>query len=328
MRVAIAILNWNGKSWLEKFLPHVIAHSPQAQIYVIDNASTDDSVVWVQENFEQVQIIQNTENHGFAGGYNQGLQSIDADLYCLLNSDVEVTPNWLDPIIPLFDNPDIAAVQPKILDYNNKSHFEYAGAGGGFLDNLGYPYCRGRVFWTLEEDCGQYNDEIPVFWASGACLFIRAEDFHTQNGFDAHFFAHMEEIDLCWRLNNRGRKIFYCGKSTVYHVGGGTLNKNSPNKTYLNFRNSLWMLSRNLPKYKLLPVVFSRLVLDGITAIVFWRYHGFGHLAAIFRAHISFYSRLKYYLNQRKNTKKDFWKHRFVPWQYFVLKRKTIKEIK
>ncbi|MDO5655859.1 MAG: glycosyltransferase family 2 protein [Flavobacteriaceae bacterium] len=327
MKTAVVILNWNGIELLKKFLPSVTENSPQADIYIVDNASTDDSVIFVKSNFPEVKIIQNSENLGYAGGYNEGLKSIDADIYCLLNSDVEVTKNWLSAFENIFKNPEIAAAQPKILDFNHKNKFEYAGAAGGFLDNFGYPYCRGRVFWTLEEDQGQYDDEIEIFWASGACLFIRSKDFWEMQGFENAFFAHMEEIDLCWRLRNKGKKVYYSSKSTVYHLGGATLH-NSPQKTYLNFRNSLWMLLRNLPAYKLFPVIFTRLVLDGITAIVFWRYHGFGHLVAIFNSHMSFYSRARHFFNQRNGTTKDFWKHRFVPWQYFILGRKKIDELK
>lgn len=326
LKIAVVILNWNGRELLDKFLPSVTAYSQNADIFVIDNASEDDSVSFIQQNFPDVYIVENDKNYGFAGGYNQGLKHIQADVYCLLNSDVEVTKNWLIPFFELFKNEEIAAAQPKILDFYHKTKFEYAGAAGGFLDNFGYPYCRGRIFWTLEEDKGQYDDEIPIFWATGACMFIRSKDFWEQEGFDENFFAHMEEIDLCWRLNNAGKKVFYSGKSTVYHVGGGTLS-NSPNKTYLNFRNSLWMLVRNLPKYKIIPVILSRLVLDGITAFVFWRYHGFGHLTAILKAHISFYQKFPAFYKTRNSTIKNFWKHRFVPWQYFILRRKKMKDL-
>ncbi|MGI9526755.1 MAG: glycosyltransferase family 2 protein, partial [Weeksellaceae bacterium] len=304
------------------------AYSTGADIYVIDNNSTDDSVAFIHQKYPLVKVIQNAENTGFAGGYNKGLRHIEADVYCLLNSDIEVTPNWLEPIYRLFKDENIAAIQPKILDYNQRNKFEYAGAGGGFLDNFGYPYCRGRVFWTLEKDTGQYDDEIQIFWATGACLFIRADEFWKQEGFDANFFAHMEEIDLCWRINNTGKKVFYTGQSTVYHIGGATLS-NSPHKTYLNFRNSLWMLVRNLPKYKLLPVIFSRMILDGITAFVFWIYNdnGFGHFKAIFRAHMSFYQQLQKYYKSRRKVSTKFWKHKFVPWQYFIVGRKTVDKL-
>ncbi|MBV7441864.1 glycosyltransferase family 2 protein [Weeksellaceae bacterium TAE3-ERU29] len=328
MKVAVVILNWNGKKLLAEFLPKVIEYSSEAELYVIDNASSGDDVAYLKQNFPQIKIIENTKNFGFAGGYNQGLKSINADVYCLLNSDVEVTPNWLQPIINLFEkDKEISVIQPKILDYNNRDYFEYAGAGGGFLDNFGYPFCRGRIFWTLEKDENQYNDEIPIFWATGACMFIKSEVFWEMNGFDEDFFAHMEEIDLCWRIQNKGYKIYYSGLSTVYHVGGGTLKKNSPNKTYLNFRNNLWMLTKNLPSYKLIPIIFSRLVLDGVTAIVFWKYEGFSHLKAIFRAHMSFYSKLPLMLKKREETKRKFWLKRFVPFQYFILGRKKIKDI-
>lgn len=326
MKIAVVILNWNGKPLLEQFLPSVIRHSRDAEVCIIDNASTDDSVDFIHKNYPEIHLIENPQNLGFAGGYNAGLKQVKADIYCLLNSDVEVTEGWLEPFFRLFKNEEIAAAQPKILDFHHPHKFEYAGAAGGFLDNFGYPYCRGRVFWTLEEDRGQYNDETEIFWATGACMFVRANDFWALNGFDEYFFAHMEEIDLCWRLKNHGKKIWYSGKSKVYHVGGGTLS-NSPHKTYLNFRNSLWMLVRNLPSHKILPVIFSRLVLDGITAIVFWRYHGFGHLVAIFNAHMSFYAKAGIYFEQRNSTTKNFWKHKFVPWQYFILGRKKIGEL-
>ncbi|MEG2509406.1 MAG: glycosyltransferase family 2 protein, partial [Chryseobacterium sp.] len=216
-KLAIVILNWNGKSWLEKFLPSVVKFSENTDIYIIDNHSNDDSIPYVNLQFPKVKIILNDKNYGFAGGYNEGLKSVEADIYCLLNSDVEVTENWINPVLNLFDsNSSIAAIQPKILSYNNKENFEFAGAAGGLIDNLGYPYCRGRVFDDVEKDLGQYNDETEIFWASGCCFFIRSEDFWQQKGFDERFFAHQEEIDLCWRLINAGKKIFYTGKSEIY----------------------------------------------------------------------------------------------------------------
>ncbi len=331
MKLAIAILNWNGVKLLEEFLPSVVENSnlPGVEIWVIDNASTDDSMIFLQEKFPMVKTVQNEKNYGFTKGYNEGLKQINADIYCLLNNDIQVTANWLSPILELFKvDPKISAIQPKILDYKHRDHFEYAGAGGGFLDDLGYPYCRGRIFWTLEKDKGQYNDVHKIFWASGACMFIRSQDFWDQKGFDESFFAHMEEIDLCWRLFNSEKEIYYCGNSTVFHLGGGTLNTNNPQKTYLNFRNSLFMLTKNLPQHKLLPVIFSRLILDGITALVFWRYEGFKHLQAIFRAHMSFYKRLPTLLKERRKQKRHFFLHRFVPFQYFILGRKTFPQLK
>lgn len=290
-KLAIAILNWNGKHWLEKFLPNVLEFSNEAQIYVIDNASTDNSVSFIEKYFPTVKIIKNKKNTGFAGGYNDGLQHINEDIYCLLNSDVQVTENWISPILELFEkNPEIAAIQPKIRAFKNDKYFEFAGAGGGLIDNLGYPYCRGRIFDTTEEDSGQYDDTTEIFWASGCAFFIRRKDYWEMKGLDERFFAHQEEIDLCWRLKNTGKKIFYCGKSTVYHVGGGTLNKQSPEKTYLNIRNNLSMLVKNLPLKTILWLIPLRLVLDGIAGIYFGIKDGFPHLWAVVRAHFGFYA--------------------------------------
>ena len=320
MNLAIAILNWNGKNWLEKFLPNVILHSENTDVYVIDNASTDDSVVFLKLNFPQVKIIQNTENQGFAGGYNEGLKKIDAEIYCLLNSDVEVTENWLKPVLDLFQKDlKIAAVQPKILDYNRKNFFEFAGAAGGFIDNLGYPYCRGRVFENIEEDKGQFDDETEIFWASGCCLFIRSEDFWKQNGFDARFFAHQEEIDLCWRLKNDGKRIFYTGKSTVYHVGGGTLNKQSAQKTFLNMRNNLSMLVKNLPFSVVFWIILSRLILDGAAALYFAFKNGLPHLWAVLRAHFSFYAQLPETIKLRgKNQIRNYYESKWLIFKHFI----------
>jgi len=319
MKIAIAILNWNGKSWLEKFLPNVLENSQSAEVYVIDNASTDDSVSYISTYFPSVKIVINQQNHGFAGGYNEGLKQINADIYCLLNSDVEVTPGWLDPVAALFEkNPDIAAIQPKVLDYNRKNFFEFAGAGGGLIDNLGYPYCRGRVFENVEEDKGQYNDETEIFWASGCCLFIRSEDFWKENGFDARFFAHQEEIDLCWRLKNSGRKIYYTGKSAIYHVGGGTLQKQNPRKTYLNIRNNLSMMLKNLPSGKLY-LIFIRLCLDGIAGIYFMFKHGFSHTWAVIKAHFGFYAQLPGTLKLRQqNQIKDYYQSKWLIFKHFL----------
>ena len=319
MKIAIAILNWNGKSWLEKFLPNVLENSQSAEVYVIDNASTDDSVAYISTYFPSVKIVINQQNHGFAGGYNEGLKQIHADIYCLLNSDVEVTPGWLDPVAALFEkSPDIAAIQPKVLDYNRKNFFEFAGAGGGLIDNLGYPYCRGRVFENVEEDKGQYNDETEIFWASGCCLFIRSEDFWKENGFDARFFAHQEEIDLCWRLKNSGRKIYYTGKSAIYHVGGGTLQKQNPRKTYLNIRNNLSMMLKNLPSDKLY-LIFIRLCLDGIAGIYFMFKHGFSHTWAVIKAHFGFYAQLPGTLKLRQqNQIKDYYQSKWLIFKHFL----------
>ena len=341
MKTAVAILNWNGRKLLEEFLPSVIENSAEADIYVIDNASEDDSVAYLKSNFPSVKIIQNEGNFGYAKGYNEGIKKIIKsssishlpssipEFFCLLNSDVKVSPNWISPVLNLFEKDEnIAVVQPKILDYKNPTHFEYAGAGGGFIDNFGYPYCRGRVFWTLEEDKGQYDDSIQTFWASGACMFIRRKDFEEIGGFDEGFFAHMEEIDLCWRLNNSGKKVFYCGESKVYHLGGGTLKNSNPHKTYLNFRNSLWMLVKNLPEWKAFPFIFARLSLDGITGIVFLFYEGFSHFWAVLDSHFGFYKKLFYYLKLRKPGKKNYYQAELVPFQYFILKRKYFEDLK
>ena len=239
-KIAVIILNWNGTKLLEEFLPSIVRFSPQATVYVADNASSDDSVSFIRTTFPSVKIIQNTENFGFAKGYNEALKYIEEEYYALVNSDIEVTENWLSPILEIFENePETSILQPKILDYKNKEKFEYAGAGGGFIDKYGFPFCRGRVFQSIEKDSGQYNDTFDIFWASGACFFIRKEIYRKLNGFDEDFFAHQEEIDLCWRAFNLNYKAKYCGKSTVYHVGGATLNESNPQKTFLNLRNSL-----------------------------------------------------------------------------------------
>lgn len=304
-KVATAILNWNGKDWLEKFLPSVSATTyNNHQIVVIDNASTDDSVAFLREQYPEVKIVINSENHGFAGGYNEGLQHVEADYYAILNSDVEVTPDWISHLVQLLEsNKSIAACQPKILAYHNKEQFEYAGASGGFIDWYGFPFCRGRIFETSETDTGQYNSARPVFWATGAALFIRSHLFHEQKGFDADFFAHMEEIDLCWRLQNAGHEIWVEPKATVYHVGGGTLNKSNPKKTYLNFRNNLYMMSKNLPLSDALIRIFLRMAIDGQAAIKELLSGNFGFCRAIFVAHMHFYL----------HTPKTFKKRKTIP---------------
>ena len=303
MKLAIIILNWNGKKLLEQFLPSVIQHSKDADIYVADNASTDDSIVFIKSNYPSITIIQNKENGGYAKGYNDALKSVKADVFCLLNSDVEVTSNWLNPIIKTFNNDkNTAIIQPKILDYNKKDYFEYAGAAGGFIDKYGYPYCRGRIFNTLEQDQGQYNDTIEIFWSTGACLFIKNDIFKRLNGFDEYFFAHMEEIDLCWRAKNLGYSIKYVGASEIYHVGGATLKKSNPKKTFLNFRNSLIALTKNANGF-ILGKIFVRLILDGIVSLKFLLEFKPKHTLAILKAHFSYYYHLKHILTQRQSIK-------------------------
>lgn len=302
-KIAVVILNYNGKAYLEKFLPTVIAYSSEATIYVADNASTDDSVDYLKTHFPSIELIVNAENGGFARGYNEALKHVSADYYVLLNSDIEVTPNWIMPNINLLENDDsIAAVQPKILAYNDKSKFEHAGACGGFLDKDMYPFCQGRIFDFTEVDHGQYDQNKEVFWATGACLFIRAEKYHEVGGLDEDFFAHMEEIDLCWRLKARGNKIFYCSDAAIYHVGGGTLNYQNPRKTYLNFRNSLYMLTKNY-QGNLFFKLLRRLFLDGLAGALFLLKFQFRHFGAVFNAHVAFYKSLSKFLKKRKLEK-------------------------
>ncbi|MDB4264495.1 glycosyltransferase family 2 protein [bacterium] len=321
MKIAIVILNWNGEVLLERFLPSAIEHSKDADIYVADNASTDDSIAFVTTNYPTVKIIKNTENGGFAKGYNDALIHVDADIYCLLNSDVEVTPNWLIPIIDAFSNiPDVAIIQPKILDLLKKDYFEYAGAGGGFIDQLGYPFCRGRIFQTLERDNGQYDDIKEIFWATGACMFVKKNVFEELNGFDADYFAHQEEVDFCWRAKNHGYKIMYVGTSKVYHLGGSTLSNMNPKKTYLNFRNSLFSITKNLPRRKAFIIIFLRLLLDGIAALRFIWQLRFKHFFAIFRAHLSFYRQFIKMYKKREKTKfiRKYYLTKSIVWSYFV----------
>jgi GT2 family glycosyltransferase len=294
IETAVVILNYNGKHFLQQFLPGVIAHSDNAKIIVADNASTDDSVSFLRANFSnQVEIILLDSNRGYCGGYNAALKQVEATYYVLLNSDVEVTTGWIDPVINLFrQDQSIAAAQPKILSYQTRDEFEYAGAAGGFIDSLGYPFCRGRIFNSFEKDSGQYNDTRQIFWATGACLFIRASVFHQHNGFDEDFFAHMEEIDLCWRIQQTGMKIFYSGNSHVYHVGGGTLAKSNPRKTYFNFRNGLSLLVKNLPTTQLFWKIPLRLMLDWVAAAKFLVTGSPADAWAVVKAHGSFIKNL------------------------------------
>ena len=332
MKTAIVILNWNGQKLLEQFLPSVINFSSNtAEIYVADNASTDSSISFVKEFYPSVKIVQNATNGGYAKGYNDALKHIDADVYCLLNSDVEVTKNWLTPILNVFiSEENTAIIQPKLLDYKDKTKFEYAGAAGGFVDLYGYPYCRGRVFNHIETDTSQFNDIVDVFWASGACLFIRSEVYHELGGFDEDYFAHQEEIDLCWRAQNEGFDIKYVGTSTVYHVGGATLQETNPHKTFLNFRNSLLNVVKNVPKQWFLFVIFSRLLLDGLAGIKFLIELRPIHTWAILKAHLSFYANFNTFLKKRKKLQKksDYNIHTSVVWQYFFLGRSKFKGLK
>lgn len=335
--LAIVILNYNGQPFLAKFLPTVLANADGHPVYVADNASTDSSVSFIRANFPAVRVIELPRNEGYAGGYNRALDYIrthygSPTYYVLPNSDIEVTPGWLSPVLALLEaNPQIAACQPKIRSYDERELFEHAGAAGGFVDWLGYIFCRGRVFATFETDHGQYDDNRRVFWATGACLFVRAEVFHQVDGFDASFFAHMEEIDFCWRLQRLGYEVWACGQSTVYHVGGGTLHKSNPHKTYLNYRNSLFMLYKNWPANGCLwPKVLLRLVLDGTSSVLFMQLGEWSDVWAILRAHFAFYSRLPTLHRQRRQlqnqqtTEVKLYPHSVV-WQYFAEGKKTFK---
>ncbi|NIJ55916.1 glycosyltransferase family 2 protein [Dyadobacter arcticus] len=319
--VAIVILNYNGRHYLEKFLPNVVRYSDNHDIWIADNASTDQSLNWITEHYPTLNIIQILENKGYAGGYNAALKQIQADYYILLNSDIEVTDNWIEPVIAFMDSDQaIAACQPKILAYDLPTHFEYAGAAGGYMDYLGYPFCRGRIFDTREEDIGQYDDVKDVFWATGACLFVRASAFHEAAGFDETFFAHMEEIDLCWRLLNLKHRITYCGRSVVYHVGGGTLHKSNPRKTFLNYRNNLVMLFKNLPKGRRWKTVLIRLILDALSSVRFMATGAWPDVVAIARAHFAFYRMIPTLVKQTpRTTYKAPLYYRSVVWEYFVL---------
>jgi GT2 family glycosyltransferase len=302
--VAIVIIHWNKRELLEKFLPSVLQSGyPNLQVVLADNASTDDSVEWAKIHYPSIQIIQLPQNYGYAGGYNHALKQVKADYYILLNNDVEVTQNWIEPIIEAMENnPLMAAAQPKMLQYNQKDFFEYAGAAGGFLDHLGYVFCRGRIFESLEKDHGQYNNSVQTFWASGACLFVRAKAFHEVKGFDEDFFAHMEEVDLCWRLQLAGYQIWYIGASEVYHLGGSTLQQGNPQKTYLNFRNSLQMLLKNSPTKTLIWLIPVRSTLDLLSSIFFLMNAKPEHSWAIHRAHASFFFKFGKWWKTRKTV--------------------------
>lgn len=321
--IAIVILNWNGAHLLQQFLPSVINYSDESTIYVIDNGSSDDSISVLKSDFPSVKLILFKENYGYAGGYNKGISQVKELIVCCLNSDVEVSKNWLNPILDAYNtDPLLVIAQPKILDFKNPDHFEYAGAAGGFIDKYGYPYCRGRVFDTIESENGQYNSDYPIFWASGACFFITRQAFKKLGGFDKRFFAHMEEIDLCWRAFNSKQSVKCIGTSYVFHVGGSTLKNSSPKKTFLNFRNSLMTLVKNAPRP--FSLVLTRLLLDGIAGLRFLFKGQLSHFIAIIKAHFSFYLSIIYLINQRKiikNKRKDYFEIRSIVWEYFVLKK-------
>lgn len=335
LRVAVVILNWNGKDFLERFLPSVVAHSGSAQVIVADNASTDNSVAFLEKNYPDVQVLRLPSNGGYARGYNDALAQVKADYYVLLNSDVEVTPGWIEPVIDLMEkDPSVAACQPKLLSWSQRTTFEYAGAAGGFIDKYGFAFCRGRIFSSFEEDTGQYNDVKEIFWATGACLFIRAELYHQAGGLDPDFFAHMEEIDLCWRIKNMGYKVMYCPFSAVYHVGGGTLSKISPMKTFLNFRNNLFLICKNhAPEYFWIKLLM-RGVLDGIAGLSFLLSGSGKHFVAVIQAHFSFYGQLGRTLKKRRALKKQVKEYtttaiyrKSIVFDYFLRKKNKFSEL-
>lgn len=304
-KVSVVILNWNGEQMLRQFLPAVVSCSAgeEVEVCVADNASTDASVQWLRNEFPAVRLIVLDRNYGFAEGYNRALEQVDAEYVVLLNSDVEVTPHWLEPLVAFMDaHPEVAACQPKLLDQRKKSFFEYAGAAGGYLDKYGYPFCRGRIFDVVEEEDGQYETSVPVFWVSGAAMFIRLKDYREVGGLDNRFFAHMEEIDLCWRLKSRGKELMYIPQSRVYHVGGATLNKDNPRKTFLNFRNNLLMLYKNLPEAELASVMCIRGWLDRLAACVFFLKGERGNARAVFQARKEFKQLRASYQQQRKEN--------------------------
>lgn len=289
MTTAIVILNWNGRSMLERFLPSVTACCGQAQVIVADNGSTDDSLSFLQHHYPQLPLIRLDKNYGFAEGYNRALSQVEADCYVLLNSDVECTPGWIEPVVGMMErDPQIAVAQPKLLMFDRKDTFEYAGGAGGYIDKYGYPFCRGRLFSTMEKDHGQYNDQCDIFWATGAAMFVRASVWKELGGLDGDFFAHMEEIDFCWRTHLAGYRVCYCPQSVVYHVGGGTLPKSSPFKTELNFRNNLSMLYKNLPEERRGLVLSMRMWLDRVAAVKFLLEGHRGEYLAVRKAHRQF----------------------------------------
>ncbi len=330
--IAVVILNWNGREFLRKFLPSVLANSSDvAEVIVADNASTDSSIEFLQNNYPHVRIITNRTNGGFARGYNEALAEVEADYFILLNSDIEVTPHWIEPVIKLMESDkSIAACQPKLRSFIDQDKFEYAGAAGGFIDEYGYPFCRGRIFQHIETDHDQYNDAVEIFWATGACMFVRADLYKQFGGLDEDFFAHMEEIDFCWRLKNGGYKIMFCPDSVVYHVGGGTLPKKSSQKTYLNFRNNLSLLYKNLPSHLLFPVFTVRFLLDGVAALKFLIEAGFGDFYAVLRAHLYFYSHFLHLRRKRKSITQSMvhgiYKGNLVK-EYYINKKTLFTEL-
>lgn len=337
-KTSVVILNWNGLDFLKKFLGIVVRNSldHDTAVYVADNASTDGSVSWVTENHKDVMIISLDKNYGFAGGYNHALGQIESRYFVLLNSDVEVTCNWLQPLVNYMDNNlDVASCQPKILSYQKKEYFEYAGAAGGFIDKYGYPFCRGRIFDVLEKDYGQYNSLSDIFWSSGACMIVRADSWNKCGGFDESFFAHMEEIDLCWRFQNAGLRVCCIPDSVVYHVGGGALPYDSPFKTFLNFRNSLFLLYKNLPDKNFHTILFLRKLLDGLAVILFFFRWQTGNIKAIWKAHLNYYKNSRRLKVKRRSVRAMKITHstphilnKSIIFQFYIKGNKTYSSLK
>lgn len=337
-KAAIVILNWNGLTFLQKFLETVVSYSssPENLVCVADNGSTDGSIEWITSSFPEVKVINLHKNHGFAGGYNLALQQVKAEYFILINSDIEVTPGWAEGLISFMDkHPEAAACQPKILSWNNRNYFEYAGAAGGFIDRFGYPFCRGRIFHITEKDEGQYDDITEVFWTSGACMIIRSEAWEKCNGLDESFFAHMEEIDLCWRLLLSGYKFYYFPGSVVYHVGGGALPYDSPFKTYLNFRNNLFLLYKNLPDRKLHKTLFIRKFFDGLSAIFFMVKFRFRNIRSIWQAHMDYYKSTDDLKEKKReinrSNEENPWRfilNKSIVFEFYIKGNKTFKELK
>lgn len=332
--VAVVILNWNGKLLLEQFLPSVVKTDYEnLQLIVADNASTDNSVAFIKENYPQIRLIINTQNYGFAQGYNEALKQVEADYFVLLNSDVVVGENWINPVIELMEsNKQIAVAQPKIKWLKQKELFEYAGAAGGYLDNYAFPFCKGRIFDEVEKDHNQYNNNEEIFWASGAAFFIRSADWKLANGLDPDLFAHMEEIDLCWRLKNMGKKIYYCAHAEVYHLGGATLNTSSPFKNYLNFRNNLIIMQKNLPFGEAFTKIFIRLWIDLAAWLQFFLKGNFKFAFSINKAHFHFFTGFFKNSAKRGNHQISFKKHtgtypKSIVWAYFVHKKKKFIDL-
>ncbi len=335
-KVAVVILNWNGRSLLERFVPVLTARTgPEAALIVADNGSQDDSLDWLQKHFPEVRVIALDHNHGFAAGYNRALEQVEADYFVLLNSDVEVGEGWLEPLLRFMEeHPRAGACMPKILSLKERDRFEYAGAAGGFIDRYGYPFCRGRIFNVMEQDQGQYDTILPVFWASGACLMVRVSLWKKTRGLDPSFFAHMEEIDLCWRIQKEGYGIYVVPKSKVWHLGGATLNEADPRKTYLNFRNNLYLLCKNLPSGKLCRTLIIRLLLDGVAALKFLAGLEWGHFGAVWKAHFSFWKHLPELKKQRKMLRQEngatpagIYSHTLVS-RFFLHGEKKFSELK